>query len=187
MKMSYDSTHAGKHRYTLYLDKVKLVLAGKLEVHSKLLRTGLMGGNATSLNLFITNLLGAVKLVNNKVSGDAVKVFHSASIPGVQDVTCQVTITPSCLGAHLVNITIHSNLYQISDLEVGDLQVFIGDSHVYEDHLPGWDEMKGNVISETLPTIRVINRRENVWEYSVDDIEVIGYTPGPKVHFPVAK
>jgi thymidylate synthase len=72
-------------------------------------------------------------------------------------------------------------------LEVGELIIPIGDSHVYKNHLDAWDIMSKQPIREELPTFKVKTKREFVWDYTINDFEVEGYIPGPKLYFPVAK
>lgn len=64
--------------------------------------------------------------------------------------------------------------------EVGELTPSLGDVHIYQNHME-------QIIEQTkrtpypLPTLRIKNKRENIWDYEFEDIEIIGYKHHPKI------
>lgn len=65
------------------------------------------------------------------------------------------------------------------------LTVGIVDAHIYSNHL---DDAQKILTMPTykLPRLRVLNRRENLWDYTPDDIGLFGYESGPFMQVPVA-
>jgi len=56
----------------------------------------------------------------------------------------------------------------------GDLIVTIGDAHIYNNHLEAVEKQLKN-IPKLSPRIKIKNKRENIWDYQISDIEIIGY------------
>ena len=59
-------------------------------------------------------------------------------------------------------------------LEAHEFVHFVGNCHIYEEHI---DAMKEQILREPFefPTIIIKNKRENINDYEVDDFEVQNY------------
>ena len=66
------------------------------------------------------------------------------------------------------------------DLKAGELMYFVGDAHIYENHIEG---AKEQVFREpwVFPTLNIKNKYENINDYNVDDFEVINYESDPPI------
>lgn len=56
----------------------------------------------------------------------------------------------------------------------------VGDLHLYNDHIEK-AQLQLTREPRELPTLQILNDRENVWDYEVEDFELIGYDPHPRI------
>jgi thymidylate synthase len=70
-------------------------------------------------------------------------------------------------------------------LGVGDFVHTIGDAHIYLNHLEQIDTQLGREMRE-LPTLRLNTEVGSIFDYGVNDVEVVGYNPHPAIKAPVA-
>lgn len=57
-----------------------------------------------------------------------------------------------------------------------------GDCHIYNNHVEQVQEQFGRINTcPVSPTIRFKNKRENLWDYTADDFEIVGYNPMPAI------
>lgn len=56
----------------------------------------------------------------------------------------------------------------------------IGDTHLYNNHI---EQAKLQLTREPreLPTLNIYSSHENIWDYQLEDFELIGYDPHPKI------
>ena len=90
------------------------------------------------------------------------------------------------LGFNLSNLAlvIHLLAHQ-TGYEVGEL-VWVGaDTHIYHNHLEQVKEQMSREPREW-PQIKIQGEPKSVWDYTLDDIEMIGYDPHPPIKAPVA-
>lgn len=66
------------------------------------------------------------------------------------------------------------------DLEVDSLTASLGDVHIYTDHVEQMTEQIGRE-PRALPKLRIKSKKENLWDYEWEDIELIGYDPHPPI------
>jgi thymidylate synthase len=74
---------------------------------------------------------------------------------------------------------------QVCDLEVGDFVHTFGDCHLYVNHLNQTDEQLSRT-PRSLPTMRINPEVKNIFEFTYEDFELIGYDPHPMIKAPVA-
>ncbi|GAA2174621.1 thymidylate synthase [Agrococcus versicolor] len=76
-------------------------------------------------------------------------------------------------------------LAQQTGLEVGDLVWTGGDCHIYDNHV---EQVERQLSREpfALPTLRLLRRPDDILDYELDDIEVVGYEHHPGIKAPVA-
>jgi len=74
---------------------------------------------------------------------------------------------------------------QVCDLKLGDFVHTFGDLHLYSNHM---DQAKLQLSRETraLPTMKLNPTVRNVFEFTFEDFELIGYDPHPGIKAPVA-
>jgi thymidylate synthase len=73
----------------------------------------------------------------------------------------------------------------VCDLEVGDLICNGGDTHLYNNHL----EQASIQLSREcrpLPSLQIINKRENINDFMYEDFVVEGYDPHPAISAPIS-
>lgn len=70
-------------------------------------------------------------------------------------------------------------------LEVGELVWNGGDCHIYSNHIEQVEKQLARE-SRPYPQLNIVGHHENVWEYMMEDIEVVGYNPHPTIKAPVA-
>lgn len=74
---------------------------------------------------------------------------------------------------------------QVCDIEVGDFVHTFGDCHLYVNHLTQTDEQLSRT-PRSLPTMRINPEVKNIFEFTYEDFELIGYDPHPMIKAPVA-
>jgi thymidylate synthase len=76
-------------------------------------------------------------------------------------------------------------LAQQCDLEVGEVIVTTGDSHIYSNHI---EQVKTQLTRDTrpLPQLNIKRKPDSIYDYCFDDFEIIGYDPHPSIKAPVA-
>lgn len=71
------------------------------------------------------------------------------------------------------------------DYDVGELNFTLGDAHIYTNHVEAaWDLIKRTSLD--LPHIKIINVRENLEDYTIDDIKLINYKHHDRIKLDVA-
>lgn len=65
-------------------------------------------------------------------------------------------------------------------LEARELTASLGDVHIYKNHT---NQMLAQIQREPrrLPKLIIKNKRENIWDYEWEDIELVGYDPHPRI------
>ena len=74
---------------------------------------------------------------------------------------------------------------QVTGLELGDFVHTLGDAHLYSNHVEQATEQLSRDI-RSLPTIKLNPNITSVFDFTYDDIELVGYTPHPHISAPVA-
>ncbi len=74
---------------------------------------------------------------------------------------------------------------QVTNLELGDFIHTFGDAHLYSNHIEQAREQLSRDIQE-LPTIQLNPSITSVFDFTYDDIELVGYAPHPHISAPVA-
>lgn len=59
-------------------------------------------------------------------------------------------------------------------LEAYEFVYFLGNAHIYEDHIPALSEQ---ILREPyeLPTVQILNQRENISDYEISDFQIMNY------------
>lgn len=76
-------------------------------------------------------------------------------------------------------------LAQQCDLDVGEVIVSTGDSHIYSNHL---EQVNTQLSREprALPQLTIKRKPASIYDYTFDDFEIIGYDAHPAIKAPVA-
>jgi len=76
-------------------------------------------------------------------------------------------------------------LAQQCDLEVGELIMSIGDAHIYSNHM---EQVKTQLTRKPteLPQLKLKRKPASIYDYKLEDFELIGYDPQPAIKAPVA-
>lgn len=76
-------------------------------------------------------------------------------------------------------------LAQQCDLEVGEVIMTIGDAHIYSNHI---EQAKTQLARapRNLPQLVIKRKPESIYDYCLDDFDIIGYDPHPAIRAPVA-
>lgn len=76
-------------------------------------------------------------------------------------------------------------LAQQCELELGEIIVCTGDSHIYLNHL---EQVQLQLSREPrpLPTLRILRKPDSIYGYRFEDFEISGYDPHPHIPAPVA-
>lgn len=74
---------------------------------------------------------------------------------------------------------------QVCDLQVGDFVHTLGDAHIYSNH---FDQVKLQLSRDTraLPKLVIKRPVKNIFEFTYEDFEIVGYDPHPGIKAPVA-
>ena len=74
---------------------------------------------------------------------------------------------------------------QACDLEVGDFVHTFGDVHIYNNHVEQVNEQLSRA-PKTLPTMKLNPEIKDVFAFTYDDFELVGYDPEPAIKAPVS-
>ncbi len=76
-------------------------------------------------------------------------------------------------------------LAQQSDLDVGEIIITTGDSHIYSNHM---EQVKTQLSREPkpLPTLKINRKPDSIYDYRFEDFEIVGYDAHPNIKAPVA-
>jgi thymidylate synthase len=77
-------------------------------------------------------------------------------------------------------------LAQQCDLEPGELVWVGGDTHLYLNHAGLVDEQLKRAPSGDPPVLNLVRRPASIFDYAIEDFEVVGYTPQVHIAAPVA-
>lgn len=73
---------------------------------------------------------------------------------------------------------------KVTDLTPGDLIISYGDVHIYKNHVEGIKEQIARTPRNT-PTVELADKKE-LWDFTYEDITLVGYKPHPLVKLPFA-
>lgn len=74
---------------------------------------------------------------------------------------------------------------QVSDLGVGDFVHTIGDAHLYSNHLEQAQEQLTRT-PRALPQLKLNPAVKDLWDFKIEDIEIMNYDPWPSIKAPIA-
>ncbi|HHW37029.1 MAG TPA: thymidylate synthase [Bacillales bacterium] len=74
---------------------------------------------------------------------------------------------------------------QKCDLQVGEFIHTLGDAHIYTNHVQQVQTQMSRD-SRKLPVLKLNSNVKSVFEFEVEDIELIGYDPHPPIKAPIA-
>lgn len=74
---------------------------------------------------------------------------------------------------------------QVTDLEPGELILFLGDTHVYQNHFEQARLQLGRE-PRPLPTMHLNPAVKSLFDFSFDDFSLEGYDPHPRISAPIA-
>jgi thymidylate synthase len=69
---------------------------------------------------------------------------------------------------------------QVCDLEVGEFIHTLGDAHLYSNHLEQ-TELQLSRETKTLPTMKINSEIKNIFDFTIDDFELVNYDPHPHI------
>lgn len=74
---------------------------------------------------------------------------------------------------------------QVCDLKLGDFVHTFGDVHIYSNHM---DQVNLQLSRETkpLPQMKINPNVKNIFDFKIEDFELVGYDPHPAIKAPVA-
>jgi thymidylate synthase len=65
------------------------------------------------------------------------------------------------------------------DMIPGELTGFLGDTHLYENHLEFVEkQLERDPFAKPLPTLK-LNKAKDIFSYTYEDFEIVGYDPFP--------
>jgi thymidylate synthase len=74
---------------------------------------------------------------------------------------------------------------QVCDLEVGDFVHTLGDAHIYNNHIEQL-ELQLTRDFRPLPQLKLNPAVTNIFDFTYDDFEIVGYDPHPHIAGKVA-
>ena len=74
---------------------------------------------------------------------------------------------------------------QITNLELGDFVHTFGDAHLYSNHIEQTNEQLTRE-SRALPQVKLNPAITSIFDFTYEDIELVGYEPHPHIKAPVA-
>jgi thymidylate synthase len=74
---------------------------------------------------------------------------------------------------------------QVCNLEVGDFVHTLGDAHIYNNHIEQL-ELQLTRDFRPLPQLKVNPEVTNIFDFTYDDFEIVGYDPHPHIAGKVA-
>jgi thymidylate synthase len=74
---------------------------------------------------------------------------------------------------------------EMTGLEVGKLVMTFGDAHIYRNHLEQVEELLSRR-PKKLPKLIVKAKHDRIEDYTIDDIEFVGYKPHPAIKAPLS-
>ncbi|MEH6590348.1 MAG: thymidylate synthase [Halioglobus sp.] len=76
-------------------------------------------------------------------------------------------------------------LAQQCDLDLGEIIICTGDSHIYSNHL---DQVSEQLSREpkSLPKLRILRKPDSIYDYAFEDFELVDYEPLPHIAAPVS-
>ncbi len=74
---------------------------------------------------------------------------------------------------------------QVTDLDVGDFVLTLGDAHLYTNHLEQ-ARLQLSRAPRALPRLRLNHDRRSIDDFNIDDAELLGYDPHPAIKAPIA-
>lgn len=76
-------------------------------------------------------------------------------------------------------------LAQQCDLDVGEIIVTTGDSHIYSNHLEQVQTQLARAPRD-LPQLNILRKPDSIYDYKFEDFDIVGYEPYPHIKAPVA-
>ena len=67
-------------------------------------------------------------------------------------------------------------------LKAAELIHFIGNAHIYEDHIDALNTQLENPFPERYPLIKIKEQRDEIDEYEMDDFKIVGYVSSKKIN-----
>jgi thymidylate synthase len=74
---------------------------------------------------------------------------------------------------------------QVTNLELGEFVHTFGDAHIYDNHIEQAKEQLSRKV-RSLPTVTLNQSVTSVFDFTYEDIEVVGYDPHPHIAAPIA-
>lgn len=68
----------------------------------------------------------------------------------------------------------------ICNLKPGDFIHTLGDAHIYSNHIEPLKEQLTR-IPRPFPTLRILHHHDNIEDYTIDDLQLLGYDPYPSI------
>lgn len=104
--------------------------------------------------------------------------------------SCMVTMRSCDLGlGYPFNVASYAlltmMLAHVADLPVYELVMSLGDAHIYSNHVDALTEQLTRR-PRALPKLRITRRVQSMDEFKVEDFELSGYNPHPKITMPMA-
>ena len=59
---------------------------------------------------------------------------------------------------------------------------FIGNAHIYEEHIDALNTQLENPFPERYPLIKIKEQRDEIDEYEMDDFKIVGYVSSKKIN-----
>lgn len=73
----------------------------------------------------------------------------------------------------------------VTGLQPGEFIWTGGDTHIYSNHLDQVNELLGRK-PKKVPSIKIKRKVNELWDFTVDDIELVDYDPHPSIKAPIA-